>query len=500
MRFPVCVVLLGALGVSGQSCDMPGPYRVDCGYVGIDQEKCVAKGCCWEPINPNPSNYPWCFNKGNPPVPVVPPPPVPMPSQPYTEDEISKIFGYFNANINVDGSGAVVASPSKSNPDYFYHWMRDGSLSMREYMNWQVFTNTSTSTWHPVMDSWVKWVRNVQTQSDPNGQSVLDEPKFMIPSGAVYSGGWCRPQNDGPALRATTMAEYALKVMSAASDGSLARDVAAASNATRAKLLYGDGNKRSVHEFVSSTLWPLVQTDMDFVLTVWNTETCDLWEEVRSNSFFWNLVSFRRGAIIGAQLATAVGQQDKASQWQAFATKMERAITQSHWNGQYIVESDNRPLDSSVLCGLNHNHDLPGGFLPVTDSKVTATIQALETAFNTAFPINGKDSDLPGALVGRYPGDHYYNGNPWILLSQCLAEVRYLRAAAAKTQGDMEAHADEMQKGDGTMLRVKRHIASDDLHMSEQIDKNTGSQLSAHDLTWSYGTFFAAIRARAQSA
>eukprot|EP01012_Entosiphon_sulcatum_P031968 TRINITY_DN406_c0_g1_i1.p1 TRINITY_DN406_c0_g1~~TRINITY_DN406_c0_g1_i1.p1 ORF type:complete len:435 (-),score=67.90 TRINITY_DN406_c0_g1_i1:1243-2547(-) len=35
--------------------------RVDCGFVGITEQQCVAQGCCWVPVSPNPDNLPWCF-------------------------------------------------------------------------------------------------------------------------------------------------------------------------------------------------------------------------------------------------------------------------------------------------------------------------------------------------------------------------------------------------------------------------------------------------------
>lgn len=37
--------------------------RVDCGYDGIDEPKCKAKGCCWGPNN---ENLPWCYEKTGP--------------------------------------------------------------------------------------------------------------------------------------------------------------------------------------------------------------------------------------------------------------------------------------------------------------------------------------------------------------------------------------------------------------------------------------------------
>ena len=43
----------------------------------------------------------------------------------------------FNANLNIDGVGAVVAAPDhnvSTAGSYYYHWMRDGALSMNAYM------------------------------------------------------------------------------------------------------------------------------------------------------------------------------------------------------------------------------------------------------------------------------------------------------------------------------------------------------------------------------
>ncbi len=41
-----------------------------------------------------------------------------------------------------------------------------------------------------------------------NGVDVRVEPKFVIPSGEVWESPWCRPQTDGPALRAMALAQY----------------------------------------------------------------------------------------------------------------------------------------------------------------------------------------------------------------------------------------------------------------------------------------------------
>ncbi|ETO32916.1 hypothetical protein RFI_04200 [Reticulomyxa filosa] len=55
----VTTYLFGNTSNSG-SCN-PGGSRTDCGYYGITEEECLSNGCCWSPVNPNPSNLPWCF-------------------------------------------------------------------------------------------------------------------------------------------------------------------------------------------------------------------------------------------------------------------------------------------------------------------------------------------------------------------------------------------------------------------------------------------------------
>ena len=44
---------------------------------------------------------------------------------------------------------------------------------------------------------YAEWVEKVQHMPDPL-VDVRVEPKFYIPDGKPYDGGWCRPQTDGP--------------------------------------------------------------------------------------------------------------------------------------------------------------------------------------------------------------------------------------------------------------------------------------------------------------
>lgn len=48
---------------SPATCGVQTSSSRDCGWVGIDEAGCEKQGCCWRPVNPNPSNLPWCFYK-----------------------------------------------------------------------------------------------------------------------------------------------------------------------------------------------------------------------------------------------------------------------------------------------------------------------------------------------------------------------------------------------------------------------------------------------------
>jgi glucoamylase len=67
--------------------------------------------------------------------------------------------------------------------------------------------------------------------------------------------------------------------------------------------LLSQGNQ----SFVSQTLWPIIQNDLNYVQNNWNFSTFDLWEEVNSASFFTTAVQ-HRALREGSALATAIGQ------------------------------------------------------------------------------------------------------------------------------------------------------------------------------------------------
>lgn len=179
-------------------------FKQDCGFSGIDQSGCEAKDCCWVPVEAESNGTPWCFKKdtSNP----CPDLDISATDPGFDGDFYDKTYAMYVKNLNIEGSGAVVAAPDHNTPggSYYYHWMRDGALSMNVFMD---INDNDYSKVSDFMDAYQGWVAKVQHKPDEN-VDVRVEAKFEIPSGDAYAGGWCRPQTDGPGLRARTLAQW----------------------------------------------------------------------------------------------------------------------------------------------------------------------------------------------------------------------------------------------------------------------------------------------------
>ena len=224
------------------------------------------------------------------------------------------------------------------------------------------------------------------------------EPKFEIPSGDPYTGGWCRPQTDGPALRAMALSKWGFILQNA------------------------DQIDRARNE-----IWPLIKFDMEWVTSNWDSEGCDLWEEVRSPNFFWNRMAYIYSLNVAADFADSIG--DNSILAREYRDKANEIIisAKAHWNGDFIFESDNRQQDGSVIHAITTFGEYLYG---PSSNEAAATIHTLSKTFCREYKINQDENTLgkPGVLIGRYPGDSYAGGNPWQLLTAVLAECFYLGA------------------------------------------------------------------------
>ncbi|KAM5539504.1 hypothetical protein V8D89_006956 [Ganoderma adspersum] len=415
------------------------------------------------------------------------------------------------ANIGPDGSkasgakaGVVIASPSTSNPNYLYTWIRDSSLVFKTLID--QFTTGEDNSLRGLIDDFTTAEAGLQQTSNPSGSvstGGLGEPKFNIDASA-FTGPWGRPQRDGPALRSTALITYA-------------------------NWLLANGNGTS---YVQNTLWPSIKLDLNYVQNDWNQSTFDLWEEINSSSFFTTAVQ-HRALREGAAFAKTVGQSSVADDYTTQADNL-LCFLQSYWNSDagYVTSNTGggrSGKDSNSILASIHTFDVDAGcdaatFQPCSD-KALSNLKVYVDSFRSVYGINNGISANAAVAVGRYPEDVYFNGNPWYLSVFAVAEQLYDALIAWKKEGSLDVtstslaffkqfdssittgtyHSDSSTYNSLTsaikafadgFLEVNAKYTPSNGALSEQFDKSSGSPLSAADLTWSYASALTAFAAR----
>ncbi|KAF5385939.1 hypothetical protein D9615_002294 [Tricholomella constricta] len=431
------------------------------------------------------------------------------------------------ANIGPSGSksqgakaGIVIASPSKSNPDYLYTWTRDSALVFQTII--EQYTLGLDTSLRSQIDNFVTSQKIIQQVSNPSGtvsSGGLGEPKFNIDETA-FTGSWGRPQRDGPALRANALITWANFLLT-----------------------------QSNSSYVTGTLWPIIKLDLDYVSSNWNQTgyilfknnlvfsvnhsrkpRFDLWEEVNSSSFFTTAVQ-HRALRQGAALATAIGQTGVASGYTTQAANT-LCFLQSYWNSAGYTTANTgggrSGKDANTILTSIHTFDAAAGcdsitFQPCSD-RALANLLVYVNAFRI-YTINNGIAANQGLATGRYPEDSYFGGNPWYLTTLAVAEQLYDALIVWKQQGSLTVTAvsqpffTNLSPGvtigtyssststfttlvtavkdyaDSFVAVVAKYTPSNGA-LSEQYTRSNGSPTSASDLTWSYAALLTAFGAR----
>lgn len=395
-----------------------------------------------------------------------------------------------------------------------------------------------------ILDSYTSLQQTIQRTSNPSGNfddlSGLGEPKFEV-DGKPFTGSWGRPQRDGPALRALTLIHYIREY-----------------NASHPTLWTSPRAEDFFTPFYEASMPPTsaIKADLEYVSHYWNQSGFDLWEEVEGLHFFTLMVS-ARSLREGSHLARAFGDLG-AAEWYTLQAGYIENLLSKFWNKQkgHLVEtlwSKRSGLDCGLLLGSLHALPAVGSddkaVYPPWSDEILISLLALTTDQRERFPINNNrwpsedeaeadiDEDLPfeGTGLGRYPEDKYngytttQHGNPWFLCTSSAAEVLYRTASHFSISSNLTISATSLPfyaallasssldidegtygtsdalfhsiierlstVGDQFLDVVRRHVDAEGA-MSEQFDKETGFMTGAKDLTWSYGAFLQAVRAR----
>lgn len=358
--------------------------------------------------------------------------------------------------------GSVIASPSRENPDYYFHWVRDAALVMDPLVSLYIDGKRELL---PRLLAYAEFSRANQKARALTG---LGEPKFHV-DGTPFDGPWGRPQNDGPALRAVTLTRLAEKLLAE--------------------------GKRSlvIEKFYDGSNHSPIKTDLEYISHYWREASFDLWEEVLGDHFYTRMVQ-RRALRLGARLARKLGDPGAADWYEKQSLEIERSL-EKFWDPKlgYVkatlhhrggLDYKTQNLDVAVILGALHG-GMGDGFFDVNDLRVQKTLTRLLEEFSALYPIN-RQRGTPGIAIGRYPEDKYagsdFNGgNPWVLATLAVAEMYYRLGLAAM--------------GDEFVARVIFH-ANGDGSLAEQMQRNTGYMCSAENLTWNYAAILTTARAR----
>ncbi|HEV2971402.1 MAG TPA: glycoside hydrolase family 15 protein [Pirellulales bacterium] len=434
---------------------------------------------------------------------------------------------------NVLSNGAVIASPSTANPNYYFHWVRDGALAMDTVIS--LYTQSSDAAerqrYWALLTAYLDFSLQNQVTNNPRSEPGrgLGEPKFNT-DGSAFTDDWGRPQDDGPALRAmafTRLANYLLDNGDTAQLGLV-----------KTKLYDSTLPTNSV-----------IKRDLEYVSHNWPNTCFDPWEEVRGHHFYTRMVE-RRALIEGAALARRLNDGGAADWYSAQASALEPAL-RGHWdqvNGIIRVTLDRdgglsykaSNLDAAVVLAVLHANRQGDDFFSPTDDMVSATAASLSSTFDNLFPINQAKQDFDGAplgtAIGRYPEDCYSGqagtnvGNAWVLCTAGMAELYYRAASEWTVKGQIavtdrnkgfflsldpsrfqslqpgqflinndpafqDVIAALRSAGDRQLRRVKYHAFLDG-SLSEQMNRQTGFMQSARDLTWNYASILTVLGQR----
>ncbi len=427
-----------------------------------------------------------------------------------------------NVSPNDGLRGSIIAAPSRSNPDYYFHWVRDASLvtdSLLDIYEDPRFNNSALKNQiRSILLDHLQFNAKIQVSSQ--SFKGLGEPKFLL-NGLPFTGDWGRPQNDGPALRASMHT----------------RVLALALNEKWPELnqllpmLYGANIPAD----------SLIKRDLEYVGHHWQESSFDLWEEIYGIHFY-TLLAQRKSMALGYSVATAF-KDAGAAQFYSSQARLISSALENFWSPskgfieatQFIQRGRGKSqLDSAVLLAVLHSEVQDAQF-SVADPRVLATFLRLKDTFNSIYTINN-NKDY-GTAIGRYPEDTYdgyktnSRGNPWVLATAGGAEFLYRLISnhirnkriqindvnrdyyaslggnpmlkSGQILGVMDRDYSLIIKGlfeeaDSFFNRVLFHRNADG-SLSEQINRENGFLQGAPNLTWSHASVITAKLRRDQA-
>jgi glucoamylase len=244
-------------------------------------------------------------------------------------------------------------------------------------------------------------------------------------------------------------------------------------------------------EFIKPLYKPLIKRAADFMMNYRDPKTglplpsYDLWEE-RQGVLTFTVSAVYGGLIAASNFTEAFGELELTRDYREGAALMRQAMDRYLYleKEKRFARMVNFKKDGSLEIDATVDASVYGifafGAYKADDEKVQSTMQQVYDRLWCKTKVGG---------LARYENDPYYRmdektvGNPWFTTTLWLAQYAI---ASAKT-------LDELNKALPILEWAADHALPSGV-LAEQVNPNTNEPLSVSPLTWSHGTYIAAVQ------
>lgn len=333
-------------------------------------------------------------------------------------------------NINQTSNGTIIASPSKENPNYFYHWVRDSAIIMKVII--MEYEKTKELKYIDIMLKYIDCEYKLMKLFTLSG---LGEPKFNTDL-SCFNEMWWRPQNDGPVLRGIMLIKIA--------------------NILKEK-----------YSFIIDKINTMIEENMKYTIDNLDNPSYDLWEEIYGYHFYTRIITAK---FIKEYVNYKNKNINTFEPWRQI-----KEYISHHLSSEKVISSFNtygsaiRYSDASIFMCLNHI-DYDNDIFPHNNYKlIENNINELVNHFNKKF-INNEN------MIGRYCNDKYFDGKIWIICTiSLLSFYKFNRFYLTE-------HIEDI-----IFNKIK---SLGNFNLAEQYDPDEDKFYSAKQLTWNYSEIY----------